>query len=181
MDFRTGPSEKFGNALLQHLDSLYGLAMTLSRRQTDAEDLVQQTYMRALESWDGFEPGTNLKAWLFTILRNLWINQRRSKQSQVSARLREEEPETEDNNQDRPDECLERKIERLEVRKAIENLPLAFREAVVLRDMEGLSYREIAEILGCPVGTVMSRVGRGHANLRESLGERRSQKRNMES
>jgi RNA polymerase sigma-70 factor (ECF subfamily) len=142
--------------------------MTLTRDQVEAEDLVQETYLRALRAFGQLVPDSNLKGWLFTILRNIWLNQLRHARS--GPQFVELDAEDEGSWLDRvvndPHVLLLRKVERAEVRAALEQLPRQYREVIVLRDFEGFSYRQIANIIGCPAGTVMSRLGRGREKLR---------------
>jgi RNA polymerase sigma-70 factor (ECF subfamily) len=160
----------FATAALDHIDALYGFAMTLVRNQAEAEDLVQETYLRAVRAFGQLAPDSNLKSWLFVILRNIWLNQLRHERS--GPRFVELDAETEDRSWwlDRvtkdPHLVYVEKIERQEVRAAIESLPRLHREVILLRDIEGFSYQQIATILGCPAGTVMSRLGRAREKLR---------------
>jgi RNA polymerase sigma-70 factor, ECF subfamily len=158
----------FSQAALAHIDALYGYAMTLTRDSTQAEDLVQETYLRATTAANQPPLSSNLKAWLFVIMRNAWLNQVRHNRSGP----RFVELETNDQTDDargNPHVVYLRKLEREQVRDAIEKLPEAYREIVVLRDIEGFTYQEIAMVLDCPAGTVMSRLGRARAKLRASL------------
>jgi RNA polymerase sigma-70 factor (ECF subfamily) len=158
----------FGQAALAHIDALYGYAMTLTRNTAEAEDLVQETYLRATSAANQPQLDGNLKAWLFVIMRNAWLNQVRHDQS--GPRFVElETNEQTDDSRGNPHVVYLRKLEREQVRAAIEKLPEAYREIVVLRDIEGFSYQEIAMVLDCPAGTVMSRLGRARAKLRASL------------
>jgi RNA polymerase sigma-70 factor (ECF subfamily) len=154
---------------LQHLDALYGYAMTLTRDMTEAEDLVQETYLRAASAVNRPNGDSNLKGWLFVIMRNAWLNQLRHKNS--GPRFVDLEPNEQpvDETQETPHVVYLRKLEREQVREAIESLPHAYREIVVLRDIEGFSYQEIAMVLNCPAGTVMSRLGRARGKLRKLL------------
>ena len=158
----------FSQAALAHIDALYGYALTLTRDATKAEDLVQETYLRATGAANQPPVSANLKAWLFVIMRNAWLNQLRHDQSGP----RFVELETNDQTDDaggNPHVVYLRKLERERVREAIEKLPETYREIVVLRDIEGFTYQEIATVLECPAGTVMSRLGRARAKLRASL------------
>jgi RNA polymerase sigma-70 factor (ECF subfamily) len=163
----------FSQAALKHIDALYGYAMALTRDQTDAEDLVQETYLRAVRGLGQLLPNSNLKSWLFVIMRNTWLNQIRHGKS--GPRFVELASETESNKGWREDGVNNphiiylRKLEREEIREAIDSLPDLYREIVVLRDIEGFSYQEIATTLDCPAGTVMSRLGRARAKLRQTL------------
>ena len=159
----------FGQAALEHLDALYGYAMTLTRDTTEAEDLVQETYLRAASAVNRPNGDSNLKGWLFVIMRNAWLNQLRHKNS--GPRFVDLEPNEQpvDEAQESPHVVYLRKLEREHVREAIESLPDAYREIVVLRDIEGFTYQEIAMVLNCPAGTVMSRLGRARGKLRKLL------------
>jgi RNA polymerase sigma-70 factor (ECF subfamily) len=162
----------FGQAALEHIDALYGYAMTLARDATEAEDLVQETYLRATGAGQRPDANGNLKGWLFVIMRNAWLNQVRHKNSgplfvdlDVNDRSTDSSLETGNN----PHVIYLRKLDREQVRKAIESLPAAYREVILLRDIEGFTYQEIATVLECPAGTVMSRLGRARGKLRELL------------
>jgi RNA polymerase sigma-70 factor (ECF subfamily) len=158
----------FSQAALAHIDALYGYAVTLTRDSSQAEDLVQETYLRATSATNQPPLSGNLKAWLFVIMRNAWLNQVRHNQS--GPRFVELETNDEaDDASGNPHVVYLRKLEREQVRDAIEKLPEAYREIVVLRDIEGFTYQEIAMVLDCPAGTVMSRLGRARAKLRASL------------
>jgi RNA polymerase sigma-70 factor (ECF subfamily) len=166
----------FRDAALEHLDALYGFAMTLTRDQSEAEDLVQETYLRAMRAFGQLLPDSNLKGWLFTILRNIWLNQlRQARRRPRLVELDEEEeispPQWLDRVAQDPHAVFLRKVTRAEVRAALEQLPGLYREVIVLRDIEGFSYRQIASIVGCPAGTVMSRLGRAREKLRLLLIE----------
>src|SRR5262245_51248980 len=149
---------------LGHLDALYGFGLVLTHDQTEAEDLMQETYLRAMSAFEQLEPNSNLKSWLFTIMRNIWLNKLRHvpKDSCLVELDATEEGSSEwfDRVADDPLVVLLRKTELEQLRTAIQSLPPAYREVVLLRDIEGFSYRHIAGILGCPCGTVMSRLGR---------------------
>ena len=159
----------FGQAALEHLDALYGYAMTLTRDVTEAEDLVQETYLRAASAVNRPNGDSNLKGWLFVIMRNAWLNQLRHKN--CGPRFVDLEPNEQpvDETHETPHVVFLRKLEREQVREAIESLPDAYREIVVLRDIEGFTYQEIAMVLNCPAGTVMSRLGHARGKLRKLL------------
>ena len=160
-------------AALEHIDALYGFAMTLTRNRTEAEDLVQETYLRAVRAFGRLTSDSNLKSWLFAIMRNAWINQlRHSHSGPTFVELDADEADRSqwfDPLASDPHVVFVKKLERQEVRAAVESLPSLFGEIIVLREIEGFSYQQIASILGCPVGTVMSRLGRARAKLRELL------------
>jgi RNA polymerase sigma-70 factor, ECF subfamily len=156
----------------EYLDGLYGYAMVLSRNRAEAEDLVQETCLRALRGIGGLRADGSVKSWLFTILRNIWLNQLR--QRRTAPDLVEldagENPGNEpvDRAQD-PYTGYVNRVEREQVREAIQQLPLEFREIILLREYEELSYQEIAALLDCPPGTVMSRLARARSKLRDLL------------
>jgi RNA polymerase sigma-70 factor, ECF subfamily len=156
----------------EYLDGLYGYAMVLARNSADAQDLVQETCLRALRAIDGLRAEGSVKSWLFTILRNIWLNQLRQRRTSPDLiDLDAEENgayEPADAVQD-PHKDFVNKVEREQVRAAIQQLPVEFREIIILREYEELSYQEIAGLLGCPIGTVMSRLARARARLRDLL------------
>jgi len=160
----------FERDALTHLDSLYGTALRLTRNESDAQDLVQDTYVKAFKSRKQFTPGTNLKAWLFTILHNTFRNRRRDIGRDPieidSDRLDLVAPA---DPADTPEEHLLRGAMGPELQAALDSLPEAFREAVWLRDVEEFPYAEIAEMLGIPAGTVMSRISRGRRMLYDKM------------
>lgn len=161
---------------LLHIDALFGYAMTLTRDRASAEDLVQETYVRAARAADKLADHSNVKSWLFVVMRNAWLNQvRHQNKGPRFVGLEDEEFDAstwvaEQNTN--PQIIYFRKLERDEVRFAIESLPVTYREVVVLRDIEGFSYQEIATVLGCPAGTVMSRLARAREKLRATLDSR---------
>jgi RNA polymerase sigma-70 factor (ECF subfamily) len=170
----------FSQVAIEQIDALYGYALTLTRNPTEAEDLVQETYLRAVRASVEVAPNGNLKGWLFVILRNAWLNQiRHMKNGPLFIELDGESGEAPawlaDRSHD-PYVLYLRKLDREEIRQAIESLPTLQREIVVLRDIEGFSYQEIATLLGCPAGTVMSRLGRARDKLRRILGDRRTRR-----
>lgn len=160
---------------LIHLDALYHVALRLTRSRAEAEDVVQDTCLRAFRAFDRFDPGTNCRAWLFTILRNVFLNRVRSQGREVletelgSLDAAEATVGSRLERDSNPEERFLQTVLHGDVDRAVKTLPLAFREAVILVDLEGLSYRETAGVLGCPVGTVMSRLSRGRALLRRAL------------
>jgi RNA polymerase sigma-70 factor (ECF subfamily) len=158
---------------LVHLDALYHVALRLTRNRAEAEDVVQEAYLRAFRSFHRFNPGTNCRAWLFTILRNVFLNRVRRQGREVlegeMGGLDQAEVAADTHVGTSPEERLMQTVLHGDVDRALTTLPLAFREAVMLVDIEGLTYREVAEIVGCPIGTVMSRLSRGRALLRRAL------------
>lgn len=166
--------EEFEQTALVHLDTLYRVALRLTRNRAEAEDVVQETCLRAFRSFHRFNPGTNCRAWLVTILRNVFLNRVRDRGREVlEAEMGELETltaTTEDHVIANPEEEFLQSMLHGDVERALTTLPLVFREVVVLVDLEGLSYREAAEAVGCPIGTVMSRLSRGRGLLRQALG-----------
>lgn len=172
---RGGPDTEFAQAALAHIDSLYGTALRLTRRAADAEDLVQDTYLKAFRSAHQFEAGTNLKAWLFTILHNTFRNVRRHdgrNPIDVDSEAVEQAASTDPGAQS-PEQILTRATLDAHLQGALDALPVAFRQAVWLRDVDELSYAEMAQVLDVPIGTVMSRISRGRRALAEGLQARR--------
>jgi RNA polymerase sigma-70 factor (ECF subfamily) len=160
----------FETGALGYLDSLYGTALRLTRNEADAQDLVQDTYVKAFRARKQFKPGSNLKAWLFTILHNTFRNRRRDiGRDPVEFDSDRMELEAPADPADTAEEQLLRAVLEPELQAALDALPEAFREAVWLRDVEEFSYAEIAEMLGIPAGTVMSRISRGRRMLYGTL------------
>jgi RNA polymerase sigma-70 factor, ECF subfamily len=171
-------SPAFEAEALASLDSLYRAALRLTRVPADAEDLVQETYLKAFRAVDRFEPGTNLRAWLFTILHNTALNRARDRSraavsvdSDIVDRAADAPPPggTSAGAAETPESLLIRDTLAPELQAAIDALPAAFRQAVWLRDVEEFSYAEIAGMLSIPIGTVMSRISRGRRLLYEAL------------
>jgi RNA polymerase sigma-70 factor, ECF subfamily len=171
--------EKFEAESLQHLDALYRSALGLVRNPDDAEDLVQDTYLKAYRFYGGFEPGTNLKAWLLKIQFNTFVNRYRRVNRERSAL---KELAEEGTGYGMVSEAAARgltdavgtamwPIVSEEIKSAIEKLPEDYRMIIVLADVEELTYREIADVVGCPIGTVMSRLHRARGILKERLVE----------
>jgi RNA polymerase sigma-70 factor (ECF subfamily) len=157
---------RFDAEALPHLRALYGTACRMMRNTHDAEDLVQETFLRAYRAFEGYTPDTNIKAWLFTILHRVRTDfYRRSARTPQTVELPEQGVAVKAEQ-----EALASGHE--EIERALQALPEAFRAAVVLRDLQDLSYGEIAEATGVPIGTVMSRIHRGRALLREALRAR---------
>ncbi|MEZ5321262.1 MAG: sigma-70 family RNA polymerase sigma factor [Microthrixaceae bacterium] len=169
----------FADAAMPYMDALYGAAMRMTRNRADAEDLVQETYLRAYRGYGRFEEGTNLRAWLYRILTNTYINGYRARQRRpVESEL--------DDVEDRylykrlgslsaatagtsAEDQLMDVLTEAEVKRAVDALPERFRLPVLLADVEGFSYKEIAEFTDVPIGTVMSRLHRGRKALQRSL------------
>lgn len=168
---------EFEKAALEHLDTLYGVALRLTRNEQNAEDLVQDTYLRALRFYERFEWGTNIRAWLLRIMTNTFINcyRRNQKERQLTEHA-ETSPATEmlvssqtiTQLQD-PESQLMSRLLRESLVQAVDELPEDFKVPVVLADVYGFSYREIAEIQDCPIGTVMSRLHRARKSLQGQL------------
>jgi RNA polymerase sigma-70 factor, ECF subfamily len=160
----------FEDAALSHIDSLYGTALRLTRNEADAQDLVQDTYVKAFRARRQFKEGTNLKAWLFTILHNTYRNRRRDTgRDPVEIDSERVDLAAPADPAVTPEENLLREVMDADLQAALDALPEAFREAVWLRDVEEFPYAEIAGMLGIPVGTVMSRISRGRRMLYDKM------------
>jgi RNA polymerase sigma-70 factor (ECF subfamily) len=176
----SGQPAAFEREALTWLDSLYRAALRLSRDRSDAEDLVQDTYLKAFRAADRFEAGTNLRAWLFTILHNTARNRFRDRardtvaiDSELVDQAADRPAPGSSGELDTPETLLLRRTLAPALQAAIDGLPAQFREAVWLRDVEEFSYAEIAGMVGIPIGTVMSRISRGRHLLFERLRARR--------
>jgi RNA polymerase sigma-70 factor (ECF subfamily) len=160
----------FESAALEYLDSLYGTALRLTRNEADAQDLVQDTYVKAFRARRQFKAGTNLKAWLFTILHNTFRNRRRDiGRDPVEVDSDRVELAAPPDPAVSPEEHLLREVMGSDLQAALDALPEAFREAVWLRDVEEFPYADIAAMLEIPVGTVMSRISRGRRMLYDKM------------
>lgn len=173
---RNHAEREFERQALASLEGLYNFARVLTRDHTEAEDLVQETYLRAFRGAAQKLPTGDVRAWLFTIMRNIWINDRRRRARRPDTE--ELDAEGEDfgfssvalaDERNRPDLLHERSALGQKIREAIESLPAVYREVIVLRFLEDFSYSQIATIIGCPAGTVMSRLSRARAALRKRL------------
>jgi RNA polymerase sigma-70 factor (ECF subfamily) len=173
--------ERFADDAMPFMDALYTAAMRMTHNAADAEDLVQETFLRGYRGYPRFEEGTNLRAWLYRILTNTFINSYRSKQRRPQeSDLGEVEDlylyrrlgglEASERGRSAEDELMDF-VTDAEVKAALDELPEQFRVAVLLADVEGFSYKEIAEILEIPIGTVMSRLHRGRKGLQRLLGD----------
>ena len=176
--------KEFEDIAMEHIDSLYSMAIRLVFNKDEAEDLVQETYLKAYRFFDTFQKGTNIKAWLFKILRNTFINKYR-KTVKLPSEIFYEDVESVNSNLSYKQESdsgeltdtLESKYNDLgnlmedDVKHAIDSLPIEYKEAILLSDVEELSYNDIAEITNVPIGTVKSRLNRGRKLLQKSLWE----------
>ena len=158
--------------MIEYMDTLYRYAMVLTRNRTEAEDLVQETYLRAMRAMRRLRAGSNIKSWLLVILRNIWLNQLRRQRitpNMVEIDVDETTANVVVETSKGPHALYVSKLECEQVRDAIQHLPMDFREVILLREYEELSYQEIASVLGCPIGTVMSRLARARSKLRPLL------------
>ena len=180
---------RFEDDVVSLLPQLYSAALRMTRNPADAEDLLQETLLRAFRGYGGFKAGTNLRAWLYRILTNTFINRYRQQSRQpAEVELGELEDlylyrrlgEASGAARSAEDEALERFVDE-DVKAAVESLPEIFRIPVLLADVEGFSYKEIAKIMGVPIGTVMSRLHRGRKALQQALWEINERRGTVES
>jgi RNA polymerase sigma-70 factor (ECF subfamily) len=173
----SGDRAQFEEEALAHADQLYRIALRLSGSQQAAEELVQETYLRAFRSWRSYRPGSNLAAWLATILRNVFLDEARRQQRRPTQESFEDTTEYYLYNQlagtgSEPQEAVLNRLAGGAIVDALADVPPAFREVVVLVDVGDFSYQEAADILGVPIGTVMSRLHRGRRALKQALAQR---------
>jgi RNA polymerase sigma-70 factor (ECF subfamily) len=164
------PLAGFEELAMPLFESLYNFARWLVHDSSDAEDLVQETYLKALRSFASFQPGTNFRAWIYQILRNNFLSSRSTLERRMTVAMDSEEdgPELAVDTET-PETILMDRFSSQLVQRAIDGLPVHYREALLLCEVEEMSYREIAEILTIPIGTVMSRLARARKAVRESL------------
>jgi len=166
------PSMIFQELAIPLFDSLYNFAHWLTQNREDAEDLVQETYVKALKGFESFQLGTNFRAWIFQILRNTFLSSRSRLEMRMTVPLSsEDDSRVQPVSSNTAELLLVGRSDLHSVRCAIEHLPVLFREAILLCDVEDMSYREIADVLSIPVGTAMSRIARARKAVREALGK----------
>ena len=167
---RRTDAESFETLAMPLLTPLYNFAHWLTHNREEAEDLVQETYLKALKGFESFQQGTNFRAWMYRILRNTFLTSRTGLRVKMTVPLDREEDAI-GRPADTPEAVLLARADQQMVQSALERLPVQFREVIVLCDVEEMSYQEIAEIVGIPMGTVMSRVSRARKSMRELIAE----------
>ena len=163
------PASEFEKLAVPLLNSCYNFARWLARNDHDAEDLVQETYLKAFSNFSSFQPGTNFRAWIFRILRNTSLNSRSKLDRRMTVELNCDEPSHVTTDPEDPESLYIEKSTAAAIWDAIEHLPPSSREVILLSEVEDFAYREIAEILGVPIGTVMSRLARARSAVRRAL------------
>jgi RNA polymerase sigma-70 factor (ECF subfamily) len=167
---RRAHAEAFETLAMPQFASMYNLAHWLTQNQEEAEDLVQETYLKALKGFDSFQPGTNFRAWMYRILRNTFLTSRTGLSAKMTVALDLDEDSAElPVTSDTPESVLLAQADQQLVRDSLDQLPEVYREVILLCDMEEMSYQEIAESIGIPIGTVMSRLSRARKAMRESI------------
>ncbi|HYA25907.1 MAG TPA: sigma-70 family RNA polymerase sigma factor [Terriglobales bacterium] len=167
-------ADQFEQLAMPLFDSLYNFAHWLTCNREEAEELVQETYLKALKGFSGFQQGTNFRAWIFRILRNTFLTSRSGLKAMqtVSFDVADEETAAAAVNEETPESILLGRASQEAIQAALEQLPVIFREVVLLCDVEDMSYDEISQTIGIPVGTVMSRLHRARRSLRQLLQEK---------
>jgi RNA polymerase sigma factor (sigma-70 family) len=163
------PAAAFEELALPLFDSLYNFARWIAQDVSEAEDLVQETYLKALRSFASFQPGTNFRAWMFRILKNTFLSSQSKLERRMTVAINLQADELESGRAGTPDAVFEMRSDFESVRRALDDLPSHSREVLILCDVEGMSYKEIAGVLAIPVGTVMSRLSRARSALRSSV------------
>jgi RNA polymerase sigma-70 factor (ECF subfamily) len=168
--------EQFESSVLVHLDFLYSMALKITRNDDNAQDLVQETVLRAYRFFDKFKPGTNCKAWLYRIMKNTFINNYRREQRRPSEvefdaieEIRESKVDVDNVYMLNPEQRYANSVLQGDVARAFDQLPEDYREALTLSLVEGYSYKEIADLMDCPIGTVMSRLHRARKRIQQYL------------
>lgn len=168
--------EEFERLAMPLFDALYNFARWLARDQSEAEDLVQEAFAKALRGFASFEPGTDFRAWMFRIVRNTFLTSRTGLRAKLTVPLEPEDEESAAVNWETPEKLALASATREALQAALERLPVAYREVILLCDVEEMKYQEIAEVLSVPIGTVMSRIARGRKLLREMLVDERGER-----
>ena len=169
MEPASNSHERFEKLALPLLDALYNFARWLAHDQSEAEDLVQETFAKGLRGFDSFTPGTDFRAWMFRILRNTFLTSRTGLQAKLTVPLEAEEEAHVAVTWETPESLALARASREALQSALEALPVHYREVVLLCEVEEMKYSEIADVLGLPIGTVMSRLSRGRRALRRLL------------
>jgi len=166
--------EEFERLALPLLDALYNFARWLSHDPSEAEDLVQETFAKALRGFASFESGTDFRAWMFRILRNTFLTSRTGLQAKLTVPIEPDDEESIGVTRETPESLALASATREALQTALEDLPIVYREVILLCDVEEMKYQEIADVLSVPIGTVMSRVARGRKLLRQALANERA-------